>query len=206
MTDLNEQIILVTKPSIKTIGFGLVGTIFFAAFVYLILSMKWTVVNGTDKKTGIVIIWVILGSFIFFSLASLWTIVNIKTIVLTSKTLIIKKPFLFLSKSIPIDNIQLINEIPFKINSTIRWKTYSVYDGKQMLLKFYNGKSIKLNSFEIPEYYFLTQSLYKLKRNSDTKSNDIEEYLQNKNQGYGWLIFIVFLTGGLIYSIIKHRL
>ena len=206
MKDTTEQVIMTTKPSIKTIGFGLVGTLFFGAFVYLMLSMKWNVAAGTDYKTGMAIMWVILGIFIFFSVGSLWTIFNIKTIILTSKTLIINRPFLLFKKTIPIDNIRQVTETPFKINPTIRWRTYNVYEGKQISLEFRQGKAIKLNSFEIPEYYSFTKNLNKLRRTKEESENEAEEFAHNKNQGYGWLILICLLTFGLIYSIIKQKL
>lgn len=206
MTDINNSIILITRPSLRTIGFGLFGALFFGSFVYLMASSEWTVADGTDYKTGMTIMWIVLGAFVFFMLACLWATLTIKTIVLTSKTLIIKRPFLLLKKTVPIDNIRQVTESTFKINPTVRWTTYNVYEGKQILIECFNGKSILLNSFEISDYYNLTKQLNKLRRDKDKKSEDYYEDLKNENQGYGWLIFVALLTIGLIYSIIKQKL
>lgn len=204
MNDTTEQIIMTTKPSKKTLGFGLVGTFFFGAFVYLMLSMKWNILDGTEYITEMTIMWIILGVFLFYALGSLWTIISIKTIILTNKTLQIKRPFLLIKKSIPIDNIIKISETPFKINPSVSWTTYKFYKGKQTLLEFRQGKSLKLNSFEIPEYYNLTKNLNKLKK--ATNENESKEIVDNETQGYGWLIIISLLTIGLIYSIVKQSL
>jgi hypothetical protein len=206
MSDTSNNIILTTKPSIRTIGFGLVGTLFFGAFVYLMTSLEWTVADGTDYKTGMIIMWIILGVFVFFALGCLWSILTIKTIVLTSKTLIIKRPFLLLKKTVPLDNIRQVTESTFKINPTVRWTTYNVYDGKKILIECFQGKSILLNSFEISDYYNLTKQLNKLRRNKNSNLDDNSEDLKNENQGYGWLVFISLLTIGLIYSIIRQKL
>jgi hypothetical protein len=206
MSDTSNNIILTTKPSIRTIGFGLVGTLFFGAFVYLMTSLEWTVADGTDYETGMIIMWIILGVFVFFTLGCLWTILTIKTIVLTGETLIIKRPFLLLKKTIPLENIRQVTESTFKINPTVRWTTYNVYDGKKILIECFQGKSILLNSFEISDYYNLTKQLNKLRRNKNNKFDDNSEDLKNENQGYGWLVFILLLTIGLIYSIIRQKL
>jgi hypothetical protein len=206
MTDTKNTIILTTRPSLRTIGFGLFGALFFGAFVYLMASSKWTVADGTDYKTGMTIMWIVLGVFVFFTLACLWTILTIKTIVLTSETLIIKRPFLLLQKTVPIDNIRKVTESTFKINPTVRWTTYNVYEGKQILIECFKGKSILFNSFEISDYYNLTKHLNKLRRDKTNDYNDQNEDLKNENQGYGWLVFVALLTIGLIYSIIKQKL
>jgi hypothetical protein len=206
MTDTNNTIILTTRPSLRTIGFGLFGALFFGAIVYLMTSLKWTVADGTDFKTGMTIMWIILGVFVFFTIGCLWTILTIKTIVLTSKNLIIKRPFLLLKKTVPLDNIRQVTESTFKINPTVRWTTYNVYEGKQILIECFQGKSILLNSFEILDYYNLTKQLNKLRREKNNNSDDHNEDLKNENQGYGWLVFVALLTIGLIYSIIKQKL
>jgi hypothetical protein len=205
MSNTSNNIILTTKPSILTIGFGLAGTLFFGAFVYLMTSSEWTVTDGTDYTTGMIINWIILGVFVFLTLGCLWTILTIKTIVLTSETLIIKRPFLFLKKIVPIDNIRQLTESSFKINPTIRWTNYNIYDGNKILIECFQGKSILLNSFEISDYYKLIKQLNKLRRNKKNNFDDTSEDLKNENQGYGWLVFIFMLTIGFIYSIFRQK-
>lgn len=210
MDDRIETIILTTKPSIKTISVGLVGAIFFSAFVYLMLPPLLTskiTVTGVDYKTGITMTWALLGVFVFFSAYSLWTVLYIKTISLTDKNLIIKRPFLLLKKFIPLANIENITEKAFQINSYARWSTFNVYTGQQIIIDCKNGKTIKLNSYEIPDLHKLTSKLNKfLRSNEKIKLEDNADTFQNKYEGYGWLIFILILTFGLIYSIIKRQL
>ena len=205
-----ETVILTTRPSIKTISVGIVGTIFFGAFVYLMLKSllaSQVTVTGVDYKTGITIVWVVLGAFVFFSAYSLWTVLYIKTIDLTYKNLIIKRPLLLLRKNISLANIKKITEKDFEVNSYYRWTSFNVYTGKQITINCKNGKSIKLNSYEIPDLRLLTSKLNKLLRsNEKLKFEGNEDIYQNKYSGYGWLIFILILTFGLVYSLIKGQL
>jgi hypothetical protein len=206
MEDAFNNIILKTKPSLRTIGFGLIGTLFFGALAYSMTSSKWTVADGTDYKTGILIMWIVLGLFIIFMLACLWSVCNIKTIVLTNDALIIKRPLLLRNKTILIENIKNINERPFKINPKVRGVKYDVYEGKQITIECIQGKSVTLNSFEIPDFFNLANALYKLRGGKKINSDINEENLNNENQGYGWLILICLLTVGLVYSIIRQKL
>jgi hypothetical protein len=207
MNDTEEIVILKTKPSLKTIGFGLFGTMFFGAFVYLMLTLKWTVGEGTNYKTGMVIMYILLGIFLFFTFGCLWLVLSIKTVILTNKNLKIQLPFLQVRKIFPVINIKDIKESPFKISPMIHLTSSYVYAGKQIKIDFNKGNSIKLNSFEIPNYYSLTMHLNTtLKKNKQNELIDREELAQNKYDGYGWLVLVILLTFGLVVAIIKQRL
>jgi hypothetical protein len=197
---------LKTKPSIKTIGFGLVGTLFFGALAYLLIKAKMEV-HGVDYNTGMTIKWVFIGVFIFFSIGSLFSALNIKTVVLTNNNLIIKRPLFLLKTIIPLSNIKSISEGPLKIKTSYRYRNYNIYDGQQITIEFFSGKTIKLNSYEISDFTVLTIRLNKyLSNNRSTKSNEDEDLLQNKFSGFGFLIFLILITFGLIYSLLKQKL
>jgi hypothetical protein len=200
-TEIN---IITTKPSLKTIGFGLLGTLFFGAFAYLILFSEWTVDKGTDYNTGITIIWIVLGGFIFFSVSCLITVLRLKIIILTNHNLIIKRPLLFLKIIIPLGNIKKIRDEVYKIDSSHGGSSFNVYNGHKMILDFYDGKKRSINSFEISDYYALNQKLKNIKRQNKNIENDNYDY-SNKLEGYGWLLFVLILTIGFIYSLIKQK-
>jgi len=204
--DKIETKILTTRPSFKTIGFGLVGTMFFGAFAYLMLTLKWTVAEGTDYKTGMVAMWVIFGIFIFFSTASFLTILGLKVIVLTDKNLIIKRPLLLFRLTIPLINIKSIIEKDYQINTRHDFTDYNVFNGEKIIIELKNNKKVKFTSFEISDYYALTKQLRKHLHDNRTELNDMKDSAENKYEGYGWLVFILFLTLGLVYALIKQRL
>ncbi len=208
MTSQSETIFMTIRPSLKAIGYALFGTIFFGAFVYLMLPpSKWKVADGTDHTTGMVIMWVLLGIFVFFSTACFVLLLSIKTIILTDKNLIIKRPLLLFKLTIPLSNIKNIEDEEFKINSSNGWRTFNVFSGDQIIIELKNGKKKKLNSFEMSDYYLLTKNLNKhLRSNNKLKFVDNENLLTNKLEGYGWLVFIILLTLGLIYAIIREGL
>jgi hypothetical protein len=208
MTTTTETNILTTRPSIKSIGFAILGTIFFGAFAYLMLpTSKWTVVDGTDYTTGLVIMWMVLGGFVFFSTSCFFWLLSMKTITLTDKNLIIKRPLLLLKFTIPLSNIKGMVDADFQINSSHNWRTFNVFSGDQIIIELKNGKKIKFNSFEISDYYLLTKNLNKLLRSTkQLKFVDNQNLSTNKFEGYGWLVFIILLTFGLVYSIIRQGL
>lgn len=164
METTNEHIILTTRPSIKAIFVGSSGTLFFGWLAYLIYSSKWVVADGTDDKTGMIIMSAMLWIFIVFTVLCLFKLLSIKTVILTNTKLIIKWPFLFLKKKIPLDDLRRITESPLKIEPTIESITYKLYQGKNCLLEFYERRSIKINSFEMADYYLLIKKLNRFKR------------------------------------------
>ena len=208
MTTNTDTNIMIIRPSVKTIGYSLFGTIFFGAFVYLMLPpSEWKVAEGTDYTTGMVILWMLLGIFVFFSTACFLLLLSIKTIVLTDKNLIIKRPLLLIKLTIPLSNIKNIVDEEYKINSSHGWSTFHIFSGDQIIIELKNGKKKKFNSFEMSDYYLLTKNLNKLLRsNNKLKFVDNENQLTNKQEGYGWLVFVILLTFGLIYSIFRQGL
>jgi hypothetical protein len=146
MKETTETKILTTRPSIKAIGFGLVGTIFFGAFTYLMLpTSKWTVAEGTDYRTGMAIMWIVLGIFIFFSSSCLLLLLSLKTIVLTDKKIVIKRPLLLFKFTIPLSNIKKIVASDYQINPSHRGIDLNVFSGEQTIIELKNGKKIKFN-------------------------------------------------------------
>ena len=208
MTTTTETNILTTRPSIKTIGCALVGIIFFGAFAYLMLPIsKWTVADGTDYTIGMIIMWIILGVFLFFSTSCFLWLLSLKTISLTDKNLIIKRPLLMFKVTIPLSNIKSMINGDYQINTSYKWTDFNVFSGDQTIIELRSGKKIKFNSFEISDYNVLTKNLNKilrLKKQSEFTGN--ENLTTNKYEGYGWLVFIILLTFGLVYSIIRQGL
>jgi hypothetical protein len=207
MNDSTETNILTTRPSIKTVGFALAGTVFFGAFAYLMLPpSKWTVAEGTNYTMGIVIMWIILGGFIFFSSSCLFWLLSLKTISLTDKNLIIKRQLLLFKETIPLCNIKSMINADSQLNSSHSGRAFSVFGGDQTIIELTTGKKIKFSSFEISNYYVLTKNLNKQLSGKRRLEFTANEKLANKYEGYGWLVFIILLAFGLVYSIIRQGL
>lgn len=106
---------------------------------------------------------------IVFAAVALWSITlitNTKTITLTSEAFILKRPFLFLKKTIALNEILEIKEYPYAIKPRVKGANYNIHDGKETVLFLANGKKIKFNSFEVShmEYKKLLKILYKIKQ------------------------------------------
>ncbi len=206
--ETTETNILTTSLSVKTIGFGLFGTIFFGAFTYMTRPTIWVIEKGTDGPVGLIIMCVTFGSFVFFASACLVMLLTVKTFVLTDKSFLIKRPLIFLTKAIPLTEIKSVTEGDFKINPSHAGRNINVYSGDKTIIELKNGKKIKYNSFEISDYYIFNGELQRVRRNIKTK-NATNAYTANKNNkysGYGWLIFLIVLTLGLVYALIRQQL
>lgn len=206
--DTTETNILTTSLSLKTIGFGLFGTIFFGAFAYMALPTREITVEGVSYVTGMIIVWLIFGCFVFLASACFVMLLTVKTFVLTDKSFLIKRPLLFLTKTIPLAEIKSVAEGDFKINPSHAGGNLNVYSGDKTIIELKNGKKIKYNSFEISDYYIFNGELQRVRRNISTKNatNIYPACVNNKYSGYGWLIFLIVLTLGLVYALISQRL
>lgn len=206
--ETTETNILTTSLSLKTIGFGLFGTVFFGAFAYMALPTRKMTVEGVSYETGMVIAWTVFGVFVFFASSCFVMLMTVRTFVLTNKFFIIKRPLLFLTKTIQLTEIKSATERNLKINPSHAGRNINVYSGDKTILELKNGKKIKYNSFEIPNYYIFNGELQRARRNIKTKNatNTSSAYKGNKYAGYGWLIFLIVLTIGLVYSIIRQKL
>jgi hypothetical protein len=154
-----ETKFLTARPSIRSIGFPLFGTIFFGSFSYLIWTTKWNIADDTDHQTATTIIRIILILFIFFSTGCLLMLLTIKTISLNNKHLIIKRPFLLFKRVVSLSNIKKVSKGDYKINATHRNTDYKIYKGEKTVIELKIGRKIEFNSFEISGYETLTSNL-----------------------------------------------
>ncbi|MEZ2335747.1 hypothetical protein [Mucilaginibacter sp. RCC_168] len=114
-------------------------------------------------------LFVIVSVFLFFAITSLWMLLNIKIIILTNSELIIRKPLLFLHKSIPLIRITSIRQSDDPVEISQNFRTTGIYTGKKTTIQLTNGDKIKFSSMEIGGYKGLIreiiQALGKIKRN-----------------------------------------
>ena len=198
MTTISPKIQVKSYPNPLSIFFGFIGAIFFGLMAYLTYNTQYTAKNKIDTQTEIILLYSILGIFIFFCFWSLTLILKAKIITLTKQDLIVQQPFLFIKKIVPLNNINEIYESEFKVNPRIKNSTYNIHNGKQCTLKLSNGKQIKFNSFELIEY----QDLYKKLLISINRTTENTNSINIKNEGWGILIIIALISLGLAASII----
>jgi len=194
-----SEIILSTRPSIKALGFGSFGFLFMGTFAYIMINAEdVTVAEGTNPCIAEVIYWATFSIFVFFLLASISMILFSKQFTLTQNYLILKRPFLFIKRTILLSAIKNIKEGDYEINNSRKGEKYNVYKGKKVVILLDNGKKIKINSFEINDndYYLLINNLKRIRNNKKI----IETTCNSKYDGYGWIIFMIICTIGLMYA------
>lgn len=204
---ISEEVKLVqTSISYRTVLYGLVGSVFFGTFAYLLITLEWSVAKGTDPETVQVVAWGFRAFFIFFALWSLFSAFNTKTFQLTNDELVISRPLLLTKTSLPLSNIRRLSEDEFKINPSSGGSRINVYEGKQLLIEFANSKKIKMNSYEVAEYSEFRNRLSALTRRHNVKQTLSKGYVKSaKNEGYGWLAIFILLTFGLVISVTSSK-
>lgn len=137
---------------------GLTGFVFFGFIACYMLGVNWNI-NGVDRETGLTIVKIFIGIFIFFSIACLSLVLNIKIFTLTDKTLTINKPLLFLSREIPLIQIKSINQSEDPVKISRGFSTTTIYTGKKTTIELENGKKIRFSSMEVGGYKSLIEKI-----------------------------------------------
>jgi len=191
---------IIANPSLLQIGFSIFGMLFFFSAAYLVYNPEVESYQKTDYRA----MWVIISLFCFFAIGCLYMLLSSKKVELTDEFLSIEYPLLFKAKKVSLDDIKKVTESNYNVQSSHDFKTIEVYNGRQIKIEFFELKKLTITSFEVTNYKILAQNLKNV-----TKSY-FKLHTENKNiknsQGYGWLIFIIVLTVGLIISLIQKNL
>jgi len=125
-----------------------------------------------------------------------------KRLALSSDSLYISRPFLFISRRIALSDILRLTFKDYQMTSSHRHRSFTYYDGKQTSIHLLDGRIIHYNSFEIGNYYTFTANLQNELRRYKAKLNYPRLQRQDCQwQGYGWLLFMAVITGGLLISL-----
>lgn len=201
-----EARLVKTSISYRTVLYGVVGSVFFGTFAYLLITLEWSAAKGTDPETAQVMAWVFRALFIFFALCSLFSAFNTKTFQLTNDELVIIRPLLLTKSVLPLSTIRRLSEEEFKINPATGSSRINVYEGKQLIIEFANSKKIKMNSYEVAEYSEFRNKLSALVRRYDIKQTLSKDYIKSAtHEGYGWLAILILLTLGLVISLVSSK-
>ncbi|MDO7138926.1 hypothetical protein [Algibacter lectus] len=189
------------KPSAKSIAFGVVGTLFFGVFAFKMLSLTWTVSEGTNEIVGYVILWIMTFIFLFFAISTLIWLLNTQIIQISKNELRISKPLIFLHKSIYIKDIKRVYQKDYKIKSAHDHKIINIYDGFKTIIVLKNNKEISINSFDTTDYNAFNKKIkqrisYYKEKNTETK----EVSTLDKWNGISWLIFTIVTTIIVIWA------
>ena len=191
---------IIANPSFLQIGFSIFGMLFFLSSAYLVYNPE----VESYQKGDYLGMWIIISLFCFFALGCLYMLLCSKKVELTNEFLSIEYPLLFKTKKVSLDDIKKVSEGNHQINSSHDFSRIEVYNGKKITVDFFELKKITITSFEVSNYEILAQNLKNVTKSYfklHTGNKSIKSY-----QGYGWLIFIIILTVGLVFSLIQKNL
>ncbi|MCC9070507.1 hypothetical protein LNQ49_02695 [Flavobacterium sp. F-65] len=197
---MDENNRIIANPSTLQIGFSIFGMFFFSTIAYFIYDSEWII----DEESDNTLIWILISLFCFFALASFYMLLSSKRVELTAETLSITYPYIFQTKIIDFDDVRKVTEGNYNVQSSQDFRKVEIYNGRKITLELFESKKIVITSFEVTNYNLLASNLKNITR-SYFKLR-IENQNSKSTQGYGWLIFIVILTLGLLISVIgKHN-
>ncbi|KAF2331657.1 hypothetical protein [Flavobacterium nitrogenifigens] len=191
---------IIANPSFLQIGFSIFGMLFFLSSAYLVYNHE----VESYQKGDYLGMWIIISLFCFFALGCLYMLLCSKKVELTNEFLSIEYPLLFKTKKVSLDDIKKVSEGNHQINSSHNFSRIEVYNGQKITVEFFELKKITITSFEVSNYEILAQNLKNVTKSYfklHTGNKSIKSY-----QGYGWLIFIIILTVGLVFSLIQKNL
>jgi|GEM_PF-2191643 len=191
---------IIANPSFLQIGFSIFGMLFFLSLAYLAYNPEVESYQKGDYRA----MWIIISLFCFFALGCLYMLLCSKKVELTNEFLSIEYPLLFKTKKVSLDDIKKVSEGNHQINSSHDSSRIEVYNGQKIMVEFFELKKITITSFEVSNYEILAQNLKNVTKSYfklNTGNKSIKSY-----QGYGWLIFIIILTVGLVFSLIQKNL
>jgi hypothetical protein len=196
---MSENTTIIANPSLLQIGFSLSGILLSFSITFYIYDSEWIIKEKSDS----IMMWILLILFSTFALISLFMLLKSKKIMLTNETLTISYPLLFYVKNIDFNDVSKVKEDNYNVKSSHDFSTIEVYNGKKIILELFESKKIEITSFEVTNYKNLAKNIKNITK-SYYKINLEDDSLKN-TQGYGWLIFIIILTFGLIIAIIVNR-
>jgi len=200
---MNEDTKIIANPSMLQIGFSFAGILFGNGFAFLVYDSSSNI--GENDNRNVMLLFTTF--FVLFSIMSLYMLLTSKKVILSNDSLTIKYPFLFHTKNIDFDDIENVYEDKYKVESSHNFTRIEVYSGKKIIIEFYESKKVVITSLEVSNYLNLANNLKNITKSYFKISADYynENYSKTNIRAYIWLVFIVSLTFGLIYSLIIKR-
>ena len=196
---MDEDHRITANPSALQIGFSIFGILFFSTIAFYIYDSEWIIDDETDNM----MIWILISLFCFLAIACLYMLLVSKKVELTNETLSISYPYIFQTKTIDFDDVRKVTEENYKAQSSHDFRKIEIYNGRKITLEFFESKKIVITSFEVTNYNSLANNLKNITKTYFKLR--IENQNMKSTQGYGWLIFIVILTLGLLISVIEKH-
>ena len=153
---MDETPLIISKPSLAVFITCILGIGFFGWITWLIYNSA-----NISKAT---IYYALVGLFALATIGSLIMLLTAQSFELTQKTLIVKRPFLFLKRRINLTEVATVTEKPFKVESTSRGSTILIHTGSKTTIKLINGSKITIDTFSIRNYEELIKQLKHLYR------------------------------------------
>ncbi|MFD2907419.1 hypothetical protein ACFSX9_01595 [Flavobacterium ardleyense] len=194
---MNENSKIIANPSMLQIGFSSFGMLFFSTIAYFLYDSEWVIHNQNDY----IMIGILDALFCIFALVSLYMLLSSKKIELTNDTLLISYPFIFRTKIILFNDVCKVIEDNYNAEFSNKLRNFEAYKGRKITIELFESKKVVITSLEVTNYNLLASNL------KNITSSYFKLRFENKNikntKGYGWLIFIIILTLGLIISLIN---
>jgi hypothetical protein len=157
---MNKTPLVIAKPSLGAFITSISGMGFFGWITWLICNPGNKHIEDSSKTA----FYILSAFFAFAAIGSLIILLTVRSFELTQKTLIVKRPFLFLKHTIHLTNIETITEKPFKVESTTRGNKILIHTGSKATIMLIKGKKLTIDTFSTGNYKELIKQLKQLYR------------------------------------------
>jgi hypothetical protein len=163
----NNNYIFKTKPGLRLLILGVVGSTGFGFFDYILAFSKWDF-SDTGQIAGHLIQYSFVAVITAIFITGLWLIIGFKQYILTENELIVERPLIFTCQIIQLSDIQKVysedytmkvadNKNPFEKDKN----QLEVYHGRKVTILLKNQKKLQLTSFEVSGCQLLAKEINK---------------------------------------------
>lgn len=201
----DDEIELISnKPSIIFIGFAICAILFPSEITFLLYHSQKIYPMGASEATAHIIFCTIVLFFILMIFLGIYLLLSTKSVILTTKNLYLRRPFIFYTYIISLDEIKSIKQENYKTNFSHRGSNHIIHKGKKITIELANGKKIEITSLEI----FNCNALYIQAKKALAKRGhffEVPKCEESNYDGLGWIIFMISIISGLLYALIKEN-
>lgn len=187
---------LKTTPSWLMVFSGLLGCLFLAGIGYSQIDLVYRLMdefNITNLIGGVVIMLLVSLALVCLGMALTFPLITI-----TDTQLIYRRPALFYSREINLSEINGFQERVVLINPSYRSREIKIYEKRQLFIRLGNGKAVRIDSLEIPEY-----AQVRIRLRSERPHTSLNTALSAERRKMSWAVaFLAVLVVLLYYAIL----
>lgn len=176
---------------------GLLGCLFLAGIGYSQIHLVYRLMDEFNISN-------LIGGFVIMllfalALACLGMALTFPLITITDTHFIYSRPVLFYSRAINLSEINGFQERVVIINPSYRSREIKIYEKRQLFIRLGNGKAVRIDSFEIPEY-----AQVRIRLRNERPHTSLNSVLSAERRKISWAVSFLAVLVVLLYALVLH--